>query len=231
MPETPIDDRRFTDREVREILKRAVERGTSGTLARTEGVSLAELRAIADEVGIDPARVEEEARAVALEESHGPNPLIGAPRVLHFERRVRGELDPEATPEILALIRRRMGQQGEVSEVGGSLEWSARGEAGERLVALSSRDGTTAVQASANLTNAAILAYAPGGALGLIGALVGLTQAAEAESVVGIVFFVALLPMLWMVIRTILGRYAASEATKLQEVVEALARMAEESPE
>ena len=43
MADTPIDERRFTDREVREILKRAVQRGPSGALVKSEGLSLAEL--------------------------------------------------------------------------------------------------------------------------------------------------------------------------------------------
>ena len=58
---------------------------------------------------------------------------------MNLERRVEGELVEEDTPEVLSLIRRTMGQQGEVNEVHGSLEWSAKGEGGERLVTLSSR--------------------------------------------------------------------------------------------
>ena len=62
MADTPIDERKFTDREVREILKKAVERGPSGALAKSEGLSLTELKSIGEEVGIEPARLEDAAR-------------------------------------------------------------------------------------------------------------------------------------------------------------------------
>ena len=46
MPDTPIDERKFTDREVHEILKKAVARAPSQALVQREGLSLAELKAI-----------------------------------------------------------------------------------------------------------------------------------------------------------------------------------------
>ncbi len=55
MTDTPIDERRFTDREVHEILKKAVEKAPSRALATSEGMSLTELKAIGAEVGIDPS--------------------------------------------------------------------------------------------------------------------------------------------------------------------------------
>jgi hypothetical protein len=69
----PIDERRFTDRDVREILKRAVQNGPADALASSRAFSLAELKAIGKEVGIDPARLEDAARAVTQrDERHGP---------------------------------------------------------------------------------------------------------------------------------------------------------------
>ena len=51
MSDAPIDERRFTDQEVREILQKAVKKsppGRKGSLVRSEGLSLAELQSIAD---------------------------------------------------------------------------------------------------------------------------------------------------------------------------------------
>jgi hypothetical protein len=114
--DTPIDERRFTDREVREILKKAVEKGASKSLTSGQGLSLSELKAIGKEVGIDPVRLEEAARAVSQKDRSGSHGLVGAPTALHFYRRVEGEYDPTRTPEVLSIIRHTMGLHGEVSE-------------------------------------------------------------------------------------------------------------------
>ena len=47
MSDIPIDERRFTEQEVREILKKTVERAPSRALVKSEGLSLADLKAIA----------------------------------------------------------------------------------------------------------------------------------------------------------------------------------------
>jgi len=227
MDETPLEERRFSDREIREILKRAVEKAPSRALQKRgdEGLSLAELKAIAGEVGIDPDRVENAARSVALTGTNRSSPVLGGPTVLSFERRVEGEIDPEETPEILALIRRIMGSQGEVSEVHGSLEWAVKGDSGERYVTLSSRDGTTFVTGSANLNNAAVLTYLPAGVIGLVSSFVGLMKFVQDGSQVGLILFLVVLPILYSILRTIFNRVTRSEATKLQRVVEELARL------
>lgn len=229
MPESPIDERRFTDQEVGEILKRAARHASSGSLVKTEGISLAELKAIGNEVGIDPDRLADAARAVVLESGNRPNRILGGPTILNFERRVQGEIDPADTPEILSIIRRNMGQQGEASEIHGSLEWSADGESGSRYVTLSSRDGATTITSSANLTNLATLTYLPAGALGLIVSGAGLAGFINDGNPVGLIVFFVLLPVLYMILRTIVSRFTEAESRKLQRVVDELAMLAGDS--
>ncbi len=229
MADTPIDERKFTDREVREILKKAVERAPSRALAKSDGLSLAELKAIGEEVGIDPARLEDAARAVTVGGGTRANRILGGPTVLNFERKVDREFDPEDTHEILSLIRRTMGQQGEITEVHGALEWSAKGELGERYVTLSPRDGTTAIHGSSNLSNAAILTYLPTGIIGFFVSIAGLAKFAKSGSEVGLILFFAILPILYPILRTIFSRVSKSESAKLQQVVGELARLAEAS--
>jgi hypothetical protein len=229
MADTPIDDRKFTDREVGEILKRAARHASSSSPVRREGLSLAELKAIGAEVGIDPDRLADAAHAVVLESGNRPNRFLGGPTVLTFERKVRGEIDPADTPEILSSIRRNMGQQGEASEIHGSLEWSANGESGSRYVTLSSRDGTTTITSSANLSNLAILTFVPAGAVGLIFSGVGLTTFIKDGSTAGLVVFLVLLPVLYMILRTIVSRFTTAESRKLQRVADELAILAGDS--
>jgi len=225
MTDTPLHERRFTDQEVREILKKAVERTPSQGLVRREGMSLAELKAIGEEVGIDPIRLEEAARAVILRSGHTSNRVLGAPTVLTFEQKVPGEFDPADTPEILAVIRRAMGYQGDVNEIHGSLEWTAKGDSGERYVTLSTRDGTTTILGSANLSNAAVLTFLPAGILGFISSLVGLIKFVQDGSSVGLVVCLAVIPILYPILRTIFGRLAGAESAKLQQVVRDLAQL------
>lgn len=222
-----MDERKFTDQEVQEILKRAVERNQATGLVENEGLSLTELKEIGSEVGIDPGRLEEAARALIQADQGGPNPIVGARTALNFQRTVEGEVDPGDTPEVLSVIRRVMGKSGEVSELHGSLEWKAVGESGERLVALTSRDGNTTVSASANLTNAAIMIFCGAGIPGIFASILGITQAADADSLAGIIFFFSLIPTLYLVLRTIFGRLLTSEAAKLQQVVDELALLAD----
>ena len=225
MVELPIEERKFTDEEVRKILKKAVERAPSRALAKTEGLSLAELKSIGEEVGIDPDRLEAAARAVALVGGNRPDRILGGPTVLNFERKVEGQFDPEDTPEVLALIRRTMGQQGEVNEIYGSLEWRAKGDSGERYVTLSSRNGATTICGSANLTNAAVLTYLPAGIIGFIASVVGLIKFVQDGSLAALVVCLTVLPILYPILRTIMSKISGSESAKLQQVVDELARL------
>lgn len=230
MADTPLEERKFTDREVREILKKAVEKAPSRALAKGEGISLSDLRSIGEEVGIDPERVEDAARAVALGGKRRAFSFAGFPTLLNFARKVRGELDPADTPEVLALIRRTMGQQGEADEIHGSLEWSAKGETGERYVTISSREGTTTITGSANLSQMAVVGYLPAGIIGTVLSIVGFASMANAGNPAGMLLSLSAIPVLYTAIRALLRKMSASESAKLQKVVDDLARLAEENP-
>jgi hypothetical protein len=122
-----------------------------------------------------------------------------------------------------------MGQQGEVDEIHGSLEWRTKGDAGERYVTLSSREGTTTISSSANLTNTAVLTYLPAGMLGIISSVVGLIEFVQAGSQAGLIVCLAVLPILYPILRTIMSKISGSESAKLERVVDELARLPEAS--
>ncbi len=228
MADTPIDDRKFSDKEVREILKRAVETRPNQALATTDGLSLTELKAIGSEVGIDPARLEEAAKAV-VGGGHRSNPILGAPTAVHFERKVPGEFETGDAHEIFSYIRRTMGRPGEVSETQGSLEWSSDGELGDRYVAVSRRDGSTTIRASANLSNLALVTYLPAGLVGAIVSLIGLLEFFKDGSEMGLVVALTVLPILYPILRTILGKLSGAETARLEQTVDGLARMMDEA--
>jgi hypothetical protein len=220
-----IDERRFNDQEVRDILKRAVERPPSQALVQGDGLSLAQLKAVGQEVGIDPASIEEAARVVTTARGGRAQHVLGAPLAFHLERTVSGELRPRDAPEILSLIRRTMGRHGDADQIHDSLEWTSKGDAGSRLITVASRDGRTTIRASANLTPLAVVTYLPAGLLGLFASALGI-GAAEAGSAVGLMGLAAV-PVLYASVRAILARFWRSESSKLQRVVDELAQMAE----
>lgn len=230
MADAPPEERRFSEEEVRKILKKAVERKPSQALARREGLSLAELKAIGEEVGIEPSRLEEAARSVIRGDSATPGRrFLGGATVLDFERRVPGEFQPDDTPEILSLIRGVMGHQGEVDEIHGSLEWRVKGDAGDRYVTLSPRHGSTTIRASANLSSMAVLTYLPGGMMGAVASLIGFLKFFQSGTEVGLIVGLAVLPILYPILRSIFNRVSSTEADRLEAVVDELARRLEDS--
>ena len=230
MADTPFDERKFTDQEVHEILKRAVDNRPSSTaLTRTEGLSLSELQVIGAEVGIDPQRLEEAARGLTLGTRSWINPLIGAETVLNYERTAEGEFSPDHTHEILSLIRRVMGRHGEVADVRGSMEWSVKSETGERHVTVSPRNGSTTIHSSANLTSGAIGTFVPAGIMGLIASIVGVVTWGETGNPLGLVAAATVLPTFYAIVRTVLKRVSRTESAKLHQVVDELVRLMDRS--
>jgi plasmid stability protein len=227
MSSSPLDHRRFSEKEVREILARAVEPSTVREGDDEPGVSLAELQSIAREVGIAPERVETAARAVVGTENARSHPLLGMPRQLEVERRVRGELQPADVPDVLATIRRAMGKQGSAQEVLGTLEWRSSGDAGSRLITVSSRGETTTVGGVADLRQLAIVAYLPAGIISLVTTLLGVAEAAQAGSALGVGLALAVVPVAYTGLRALVKRLAASQARTLESAVDAVARAIE----
>lgn len=220
----PIGNRRFTDREVREILKRAVEDGPTRTVAARGGISLAELKSIGKEVGIDPSRLDDAARAVLQNENPSSNPIIGAPTNLRHKETVNAPLDPTRNAELLSAIRRVMGLPGDVSEISGSLEWRTKGGSVERLVSVFSQGGTTTIEAFANLRQMAVGSVALG-ISALVFFLVGVTLSIEETTLnlAGVALSGGFLAAVCWGLRRRVRRASRSESEKLEHVVSELA--------
>ena len=215
-------EERFTENEVQEILRRAVEDLPSRGPGPGEGVSLAELRSIGAEVGIDPVHLEDAARAVAQRRHNRPDRLLGGPLSLRFERTVAGEIGPGDTPAIVSTIRRTLGQHGVASEVLGSLEWKADGEVTERHLSVWSRQGTTTVRASSKLSDLAFATYLPAAIVGFLSFLF----VARGGTDIGLLLLL-LIPILLPILRMVFARLSEGESARLEEVVEVVARLVE----
>jgi hypothetical protein len=130
--------RRYTDREVSLILRRALEPTADVTSPDVSGsgLSLELIKEIAAEVGIDPHRIDL-AAASLLEPTPASNPYAGIPTTVQFQTTLT-ELNIEdvSQHDVLALIRNALGRQGIVGSESGSLEWRARDGFGGRYVSL-----------------------------------------------------------------------------------------------
>ncbi|MDH3733567.1 MAG: hypothetical protein OEU54_08525 [Gemmatimonadota bacterium] len=121
------NDRKYTEHEVSEIFALATNAGTASVPApvEQEGLTLEELQAVGDEVGLAPQRVADAAAAIDARGAALPRrTMFGAP--LSVGRVV--DLPREATDQewqfIVAELRQTFGAKGEVSSHAGVREWT-----------------------------------------------------------------------------------------------------------
>ena len=123
-----MTERRFTDREIGLILRRAVELedGSPSTgVSTARGLTLRELQEIAKEAGIDPGMV---GRAVAeMESRRGLEPLsIWGPSGVRREvRTVPGEMARDGVGELMRIVDQEVEAQGTVVEALGGVRWTS----------------------------------------------------------------------------------------------------------
>lgn len=140
-----VDDKRFSRQEVELIVRRAAElqrRPSDDRIAA--GASLAEVEALAGQLGIERSHV----RAAALE-LHRPKAgglavrLLGAPTRLRLSRTLPRAITSDAFERLLLIIQEAE-ESGNVAVVGNTLTWSSGQRPVRRTIVVSSHeDGTT----------------------------------------------------------------------------------------
>lgn len=120
----PDQTRRFTDREVALVLRKASElEGTEGA-GGTGGLSLEQLEEIAAEVGIAPALIR---RAVDdLDAGVGRKLLSGGPLSHQAIRAVPGTIDRSTMAQLMQHVEGVSDQVGVVTEALGATQWTAK---------------------------------------------------------------------------------------------------------
>ena len=120
--------KRYGDKEVNAIIKRAVEMQQSerpeAEVEGRAGIPLEHLQDLAAEAGIDPKLI----AAAAAEHDAGLAPdekfhFLGAPRYTEMERIVEGAVPDDGWQDLAAWLRKHLGDVGTVSQIGQSLEW------------------------------------------------------------------------------------------------------------
>ncbi|MEM7156887.1 MAG: hypothetical protein AAF799_28815 [Myxococcota bacterium] len=120
------DERRYDDREVGLILKRVAElHERAGDKTDARSMSEAEIEQVVTELGISKALV---ARAVSevsvADQRTRPKWMLGGKTDLMFETSVDGRLDDAALTPIIEVLRRSLGDPGELKNEGTSRIWS-----------------------------------------------------------------------------------------------------------
>ena len=147
----PVTERRYDEEEVAIILQRAAE----SRVGSAEGLTLAQLKEIAADVGIDPAAVEAAAGSLDRRVAAPPSPLLGTPSAPQYEQTVPVPFDRVDQSELVLAIRRTMERHGVLDAGPNGLEWRARDATGGRYVTVLARGQETLVRVLGNFRDGA----------------------------------------------------------------------------
>jgi hypothetical protein len=178
MPDDREHRRRYGDKEVGLILKRAAElqRQAPASAAEGGGLSIAELEEIAAEVGIDTAYIGRAAEELDDPAIHGEGVslLTGAPLVVELERSIAGELPESAFDRLVPLIQKAAKGRGQPSLIGRTFTWQSErvGDWQTLQVSVTARDGRTRIWVEERYDTVAGSLF--GGMVGGVGGGIGL---------------------------------------------------------
>lgn len=176
-----MTERRFDEDQFAEILRRAAEMqvrlpARTGEAPHPDsdavtGMSLAEIRSIAAEVGIDPELVSRAAVAVA-DDSQATG---GLGRRWMLENSSAGQLTEEDKVRLVRAIRDATGSHGESDMAGAALEWKSQsGDGTVVLVTAEPFDGRTELRVSVDASVPAVGSHVfPAIAGAIVGVAVG----------------------------------------------------------
>lgn len=223
-------DRRYSDSEFALILRRAFElqeRQAGGEPG--DGLTLKEIRAVAAEMGLDPAVIERAAASMLSVEESTAAKVLGGPSLYQMEYTATGEISREGLTRVVHAVRRVTGNQGKVTEVLGSLEWESVGETSQIHVTVTPRDGQTTLRVLANRRATGVILYMVPGTVGLlsIGIIGGIIEPTTFAGVASIV--AGCLGGAFLTSRTIFKTTAGRFQSKLRDLMSATSRAVDET--
>ena len=231
------NERRYTREEFALVLRLAsdLEEGGEGTSDQPSplgGLTLSQMREIAAEVGIDPAKVSRAAGILPSKKESGLIRLLGGWPRNRLEHTVPGRVPEKDLGRIIEVARRTLGVQGETREVLGSVEWNGSTSSTRVSVSASPREGETTLQASTDRTDSLMGIYA-GAGLGVLGVVsVTMGKLVFGETDAGILAaFLSGIPPAFLFCRALWKRSTRKWRERLVALMDAMAREAEASVE
>lgn len=234
MPDNSKRERRFNEEEVALIIKRAAELQQTEQVENnpSSALSLSDVEQIAREAGIDPKLIRQ--AALGLDQpttTIRPNPWIGSPTRIVFERAVDGEISTDEFEPLIAEVRRTFGDNGVPSVLGRSLAWSSsvggRRRARGRQVDVSVvvRGGLTTIRVEEELGNTAGALFGGlvgGGGGGSTGISIGIGLGAFHSAPLAFMLWVAVAGGFYTLARTIFGSIVAKRELQLRQLTDRL---------
>lgn len=156
--------RTYDNKEISAIIRRAIElkqhqardRDGISRTGKEEGVTIEDLQQVAAELGIEPEYVLTAAQELANEgKIQIAKGVLGAPGFIGIEHTVDGVISENTWDELLAEIRRVVGEMGRAEKIGDSLEW--RGS--HTHVTIGTRDNKTVIRAGWESRQSLLLSY------------------------------------------------------------------------
>ncbi|MDE2984181.1 MAG: hypothetical protein OXU69_05690 [Gemmatimonadota bacterium] len=233
--------RRYSDTEVRRLLKYAAERQqsdeTGGAGGREGGMTLAGLQEVAAEAGIEPRYVQLAAARIDSPEPRVPkHRLAGTALLVRAERIIPGEMREEDYEQVVAEIPMATDLPGDTTMVGRTLRWkSAISEHQLRSlrVTVASRNGETRIQAEERLHTYARMLYGAvvGGVGGGCGFGIGIGVGVVLESALfAAAFPVTLIGGLYVAMRQVMKSVGRKRRAELERLVDRLVECDQRAP-
>jgi len=188
---TALDRDRYSDREVAQILRRAVALQEKQGAGTGRGLSLEEMKEVAREVGVDPRFVVEAAHTLARSAAAGGNRVLGGPTRMNAVQVLEQRFRMVQMAGVIEELRHVTGHHGRAAQLADSIEWYGKDSLGAMHVSVSRVGGETRVRVMGNRTEAAAVLYSIGGSIAVIvagivgGALSQFGPAAVALGVAG----------------------------------------------
>ncbi len=226
--------RRYSDKEVSKLLRRATEiQRAEPTATNPEGLTISELEDVAKEAGIDPLYLR---RAAAELEVGGGSEiwakLAGAPAGFVLERVIPGEVPESMFEELVPIMQTATIGQGTASAVGKTLTWTSRSDSNSssQQILVAYRDGETTVRIEERMTGFAGGLF--GGLLGGVGGGVGLGAGGALAGVLGSVALAFVIPVVafggaYAMARTIWVAEVKKRRRRMQDLLDRLAERIE----
>lgn len=201
-------ERRYTEKEVGQILRRAAKRqaASDGSLPGN-GMTLAELQRVAGEVNISPDQIA--AAAAELDAPSSGSKWLGVLPARQLERVVDGEMDELDWERTVSELRSAFGKRGDAERLGATYEWRAQFESTSNVdVSVTPRDGKTRITLRVDYAQGIMMGWMAGlVGTGTVGLVVGKILYRAHADVIAIVFG-AVLPIL-------MGAVGAWAATRI----------------
>jgi hypothetical protein len=233
--------RRYSDREVEEIVRQAAEEQLAHPTE--EGMSLRTVQQIADDVGISPERVERAARKLEVREpaqppaESGPGAFwLGSPTVIEWERVVDGEVTESAYDDIVDEVQATLSTEGQVDTLGRSLTWrTVKPVLGKRRavqVRVTSRGGQTRIHIQERLGELAVTLYSSilvGGGIGGVSTILGIGLGWLGTGLEAGLLSAVWFPGMYALTRAVFRGVSRKKRTDLERLSNRIAEIAAES--